>query len=66
MGPHKTRWKFRDKTNKSAYANLIHKKNKIKTETKINSTRKNHVSENDLSKGGFPFHFAGPKKEETI
>ena len=24
---------------------------------------KNHVSETDLSPGGFPFHFAGPKKQ---
>lgn len=26
------------------------------------ATKKNHVSEKDLSPGGFPFHFAGPKK----
>lgn len=31
----------------------------------INANRKNHVSETDLSKGGQPFHFAGPKKTLT-
>jgi hypothetical protein len=29
---------------------------------KLNEKRTNHVSEKDLSKGGYPFHFAGPKK----
>ncbi len=30
---------------------------------KINEKRTNHVSATDLSPGGKPFHFAGPKKE---
>ncbi len=30
----------------------------------VNRTRSNHVSESDKSRGGQPFHFAGPKKEK--
>lgn len=61
MGPHKKSIKM-GQTKKSAYANFIHKQNKLKQEAKTNLTRQNHVSATDLSRGGFPFHFAGPKK----
>ena len=32
---------------------------------KLNANSKNHVSEDVKSKNGFPFHFAGPKKQKS-
>ena len=51
------------KTKKSAYANQIHGENRREYEAQINKNNKNHVSETDLSPGGFPFHFKGPAKQ---
>lgn len=61
-GPWKRRTKPKDTTAKSAWGNYVHKVNKNRYDEKANSMRKNHVSETDLSPGGQPFHFAGPKK----
>lgn len=42
--------------------NRSKRKNRKASFEKQLSLAKNHVSEDVKSKGGFPFHFAGPKK----
>ena len=54
--------KSKQGTKKSARGNYIARQKKLQWIEKINKGRKNHVSETDLSPGGFPFHFAGYKK----
>lgn len=51
---------YKSDTNQKARKYNAHQRS-LKSDPK-NAIAKNHVSENVRSKGGQPFHFAGPKK----